>query len=66
MSRAQICGREGAIIESHAELLAALKDVIDDDPCHLDHTGFCQSHCCGAPCATAHAHAVIAKAERLS
>ena len=31
-------------LRQRAELIDLLRDVHDDDPCHLDHHGNCQAH----------------------
>lgn len=32
------------------KLREALENMIDPEPCRLDHYGFCQAHCCSKPC----------------
>ncbi|PBC71543.1 hypothetical protein BX265_6153 [Streptomyces sp. TLI_235] len=48
---------------THAELLALIDDLRDDDPCHYDHHGYCQAHSWFAvepPCPDARAAALFA------
>lgn len=42
-----------------AELEAALRAVIDDEPCRYDHHGYCQTHLLGKPCEVAEARRLL-------
>ena len=46
-----------------ADLLAALKDCADSEPCRYDHNDLCQEHYSRRPCRNEVARAAIAKAE---
>lgn len=44
-----------------AEMAEALRRLVDDEPCTLDHDGDCQTHNAGQPCAVAVARDVLAR-----
>lgn len=52
----QIDKQKDAKIE---QLTEALRGVVDDEPCWLDHHGYCQTHGLGNPCEMAIARAVL-------
>lgn len=52
----QIDKQKDARIE---QLTMALQGVVDDEPCWLDHHGYCQTHGLGNPCEMAIARAAL-------
>lgn len=53
----------GALPLEHAHLatqaFALLSRYVDDEPCRLDHEGFCQAHDCEPPCRNAEARRIL-------
>lgn len=54
------------ILEAHraeqcraAQLRLALNELIDDEPCQLDHEGFCQTHGISKPCSMVQARKAL-------
>ena len=50
------------LTELARELAEALDRITDDEPCRLDHHGYCQEHSLTAPCHTAIAISILAQA----
>lgn len=44
-----------------AKLRDAIEALIDDEPCHKDHHGYCQSHGLNDPCEVAVARELLGK-----
>jgi hypothetical protein len=45
------------------EACVVIRALIDEEPCRLDHEGFCQSHGATRPCAVAEARALLRRLE---
>ena len=56
------CRERDALTGLARELAEALDRMTDDEPCRLDHHGYCQEHSLTAPCHTAVALGLLAKA----
>lgn len=51
------------LTEHRDELLEALRNFVDDEPCCFDHHGYCQTHGVSQPCINEIAKKAIAKVE---
>lgn len=49
------------LIERHEQLEAVLADLLTNEPCSLDHHGFCQTHYCHPPCPHERAKKLLSK-----
>ena len=56
-----LCAALRAAWDDNARLRAALEEFIDDEPCLLDHEGYCQAHYVTTPCIVANARAALAR-----
>ena len=50
------------LIAAAPNLIRALAELVDSEPCRYDHNEFCQEHYCSKPCKHETAKQVIAKA----
>jgi len=44
-----------------AAAIALLRELVDDEPCRLDHNAFCQTHYYDHPCANERARTLLAQ-----
>lgn len=47
-------------------LTAALRGLMDDEPCRYDHAGYCQTHSVSKPCVMAAARTALAPAREVA